>query len=189
MKHQGGRLIMSAPAMRRALKRMASEIADRDHDLENVGFVGIRTRGDPLARRLSLHLQDLENVETPVGVLDITLYRDDVALSHPGPVVRSTNIDFSPTGKIIVLVDDVLFTGRTVRSALDAIMDFGRPAVIQLAVLIDRGLRELPIVADYAGKRIETSPGQLVEVRLEEVDGEDCVRLLDEEEREEEDGT
>jgi len=177
MKKPEGKLIMSAGAMRRALKRMASEIADRNDNLEDVGFVGIRTRGEPLAGRLSGLLKELEKVEAPVGVLDITLYRDDVGLAYPNPVMGPTTIDFPVQGKVIVLVDDVLFTGRTVRAALDAIMDFGRPAAIQLAVLIDRGLRELPITADYVGKRIETARSQLVEVCLEEIDGKDSVLL------------
>jgi len=179
MKKPEGKLIMNASAMRRALKRMASEIVDRNDDLEAVGLVGIRTRGEPMAERLQCYLSELEKVEVPVGVLDITLYRDDVGLSYPNPVVGPTLIDFQVTGKVIVLVDDVLFTGRTVRAALDAIMDFGRPAAIQLAVLIDRGLRELPIVADYAGKKIETTRSQRVEVSLQETDGTDSVFLLE----------
>lgn len=179
MKGAEGKLIMSESAMRRALKKIASEIADRNEDLEKIGFVGIRKRGEPLSERLERYLHDLEDVESPIGVLDITLYRDDVGLSYPNPVMGPTQIDFKITGRVIVLVDDVLFTGRTVRAALDAIMDFGRPSAIQLAVLIDRGLRELPIVADYVGKKIETSHSQIVEVNVREVDDRDSVYLFE----------
>jgi len=173
-----GKCIMTASAVKRALRKISSEIASRNEDLENVGIVGIRTRGEPLARRLAALVAEAEGVELPVGVLDITLYRDDVGLSYTQPVVGPTEIDFPVTDRVIVLVDDVLSTGRTTRAALDAIMDFGRPAAIQLAVLVDRGLRELPIVADYAGRTIETTRGQLVRVSLEETDGKDSVHLL-----------
>jgi pyrimidine operon attenuation protein/uracil phosphoribosyltransferase len=179
MKNHDGKLVMNASAMHRALGRMASEIVERNPDAGKIGFVGIRTRGEPLAVRLSQMVDKAEGVETPVGVLDITLYRDDVGLAYPNPVVAPTNIQFQITGKVIVLVDDVLYTGRTVRAALDAIMDFGRPAAIQLAVLIDRGLRELPITADYTGRRIETTRSQLVQVHLQEIDGKDCVFILE----------
>ena len=178
MKKSDGKQVMSARTMHRALKKMVSEIANANEDLEQVRLVGIRTRGDPLAQRMSKLLHDAEEVDAPVGVLDITLYRDDVGMSYPNPVVGPTNIDFKVTGKVIVLVDDVLYTGRTVRAALDAIMDFGRPAAIQLAVLIDRGLRELPITADYVGKKIETDHSQTVHVNLQEEDDEDSVYLL-----------
>jgi len=179
MSHPEGKLIMNASAIRRALKKISSEIALRNEDLGAVGLVGIRNRGEPLAGRISDFIEKAEGVRVPVGVLDITLYRDDVALSYPQPVMGPTKIDFPVTDRVIVLVDDVLFTGRTTRAALDEIMDFGRPAAIQLAVLVDRGLRELPIVADYVGRAIETDRGQLVQVFLEESDGKDCVYLVD----------
>ncbi|MBO7107188.1 MAG: bifunctional pyr operon transcriptional regulator/uracil phosphoribosyltransferase PyrR, partial [Verrucomicrobia bacterium] len=143
--------IMDADGIRRALIRIAHEITEKNMGVENVALVGIRTRGVPLAARIAEEIQKIENVIVPTGSLDITLYRDDLTTMGYNPVIHGTEIDFDVTGKHIVLVDDVLYTGRTIRAALDAIIDMGRPNSIQLAVLIDRGHRELPIRADYAG--------------------------------------
>jgi pyrimidine operon attenuation protein/uracil phosphoribosyltransferase len=169
------RRVLDRQGIRRALKKMASEIADENPDLENLAVVGIRTRGVPLAARLAKIIEEDEGGEIPLGMLDITLYRDDVGLAYPNPVIRPTRLPFEVTGKTIVLVDDVLNTGRTVRAALDALMDYGRPAAIRLAVLIDRGLRELPIRADYVGKTIATIRDDDVLVNLKEVDASDRV--------------
>jgi len=182
--------VMDADRMSRALTRIAHEILERNRGTSDLALVGIRTRGVPLARRLARSLRDINkgrpqpdamDAEVPTGTLDITLYRDDL-MRHavgPQPVVRSTEIPFSIDDKRILLVDDVLYTGRTIRSALDALIDFGRPRSIQLIVLVDRGHRELPIKADYVGKNLPTSLKQSVQVRLQEIDGEDEV-LLDE---------
>ena len=159
--------IMDADGIRRALIRIAHEITEKNRGVENVALVGIRTRGVPLAARIAEEIRKIENVEVPVGSLDITLYRDDL----------TTMGDFDITGKHIVLVDDVLYTGRTIRAALDAIIDMGRPNSIQLAVLIDRGHRELPIRADYAGKNVPTSRRETIEVALQEEGKEDEVIL------------
>jgi pyrimidine operon attenuation protein/uracil phosphoribosyltransferase len=172
-------LVMDADRMSRALTRIAHEILERNRGLDELALVGIRTRGVPLARRLARSLKDINGDEVPTGALDITLYRDDL-MRHPvgpQPVVRSTEIPFSIDNRKILLVDDVLYTGRTIRSALDALIDFGRPRAIQLVVLIDRGHRELPIKADYVGKNIPTSRKQSVQVRLLEIDGVDEVVL------------
>ena len=160
--------IMDADGIRRALIRIAHEITEKNKGVENVALVGIRTRGVPLAARIAEEIQRIENVKVPTGSLDITLYRDDLTTMGYNPVIRGTEIDFDVTGKHIVLVDDVLYTGRTIRAALDAIIDMGRPNSIQLAVLIDRGHRELPIRADYAGKNVPTSRRETVEVALRE---------------------
>ena len=160
--------IMDADGIRRALIRIAHEITEKNRGLENVALVGIRTRGVPLAARIAEEIQKIENAEVPVGSLDITLYRDDLTTMGYNPVIHGTEIDFDVTGKHIVLVDDVLYTGRTIRAALDAIIDMGRPNSIQLAVLIDRGHRELPIRADYAGKNVPTSRRETIEVALQE---------------------
>ena len=149
--------IMDADGIRRALIRIAHEITEKNRGVENVALVGIRTRGVPLAARIAEEIQKIENVSVPTGSLDITLYRDDLTTMGYNPVIHGTEIDFDVTGKHIVLVDDVLYTGRTIRAALDALIDMGRPKSIQLAVLIDRGHRELPIRADYAGKNVPTS--------------------------------
>ena len=160
--------IMDADGIRRALIRIAHEITEKNRGVENVALVGIRTRGVPLAARIAEEIQKIENVEVPVGSLDITLYRDDLTTMGYNPVIHGTEIDFDVTGKHIVLVDDVLYTGRTIRAALDALIDMGRPKSIQLAVLIDRGHRELPIRADYAGKNVPTSRRETIEVALQE---------------------
>ena len=173
--------VMDADRMSRALTRIAHEILERNRGTSDLALVGIRTRGVPLARRLAHILHDINREEVPTGALDITLYRDDL-MRHavgPQPVVRRTEIPFSIDDKRILLVDDVLYTGRTIRSALDALIDFGRPRSIQLIVLVDRGHRELPIKADYVGKNLPTSLKQSVRVRLHEIDGEDDVLLDD----------
>ena len=169
--------IMDADGIRRALIRIAHEITEKNKGVENVALVGIRTRGVPLAARIAEEIQKIENVKVPTGSLDITLYRDDLTTMGYNPVIHGTEIDFDVTGKHIVLVDDVLYTGRTIRAALDAIIDMGRPNSIQLAVLIDRGHRELPIRADYAGTNVPTSRRETIEVTLQEEGKEDEVIL------------
>lgn len=171
------KIVMNAVEMRRALVRIAHEIMERNRGAERLMLIGIRNRGVPLARRLAAIIRDLEGVEVPLGELDITLYRDDLH-SRDLPIVRRTDIPGSVAGKRVVLVDDVLFTGRTVRAALDAVIDFGRPDSIQLAVLIDRGHRELPIRADYVGKNLPTARDEDVQVRLEESDERDEVAIV-----------
>jgi pyrimidine operon attenuation protein / uracil phosphoribosyltransferase len=169
--------VMDADRMSRALTRIAHEILERNRGLDEIALVGIRTRGVPLARRLARALKEINGDDVPTGALDITLYRDDLMRQPvgPQPVVRRTEIPFSIDDRKILLVDDVLYTGRTVRAALDALIDFGRPRAIQLIVLVDRGHRELPIKADYVGKNIPTSLRQSVQVRLQEIDGTDEI--------------
>jgi pyrimidine operon attenuation protein / uracil phosphoribosyltransferase len=167
--------VLDEAALERALIRIAHEIAEKNGGTADLAFVGLRTRGVTLAQRLAERLTSIEGVKPPVGALDITLYRDDLALKAAQPVVRGTEIPFDVTGKIVILVDDVLFTGRTIRAALDAIMDLGRPRAIQLAILVDRGHRELPIRPDYVGKNLPTSRREVVAVRLREHDAEDRV--------------
>ncbi|MFL6281349.1 MAG: bifunctional pyr operon transcriptional regulator/uracil phosphoribosyltransferase PyrR [Vicinamibacterales bacterium] len=172
-------LVMDADRMARALTRMAHEILERNRGLDEIALVGIRTRGVPLARRISRSLHEINGDEVPTGALDITLYRDDL-MRHPvgpQPLVRRTEIPFSIDSRKILLVDDVLYTGRTIRAALDALIDFGRPRAIQLVVLVDRGHRELPIKPDYVGKNLPTSSKQSVQVRLQEIDGKDEVLI------------
>ena len=159
--------------------RIAHEIVEKNKGTAGLCLVGIRKRGAYLAKRLADCIEKIEQETIPVGILDITLYRDDLTLVATSPVVAKTEIDFDITDKNLVLVDDVLYTGRTVRAALDALNDFGRPRSIQLAVLIDRGHRELPIRADYAGKNIPTANNETVEVRLEEVDGKDEAVIIE----------
>ncbi|MBI4277234.1 MAG: bifunctional pyr operon transcriptional regulator/uracil phosphoribosyltransferase PyrR [Armatimonadetes bacterium] len=167
--------VMDAEAMRRAVTRMAHEVLERNRTAEALVLVGIRTRGVFLAQRLQQAIERIEGSVVPVGTLDITLYRDDLSTMTDRPIVHTTEIPFAVAGRPIVLVDDVLFTGRTVRAALDALIDLGRPASIQLAVLVDRGHRELPIRPDYVGKNLPTSRRELVTVRLVERDGVDEV--------------
>ena len=170
---------MDADRMGRTLMRIAHEILERNRGVEELGLVGIRTRGVPIARRLAHAIADINGHDVPTGSLDITLYRDDL-MRHavgPQPVVRKTEIPFSIDDKKILLVDDVLYTGRTIRAALDALIDFGRPKSIQLVVMIDRGHRELPIKADYVGKNLPTSLSQSVQVHLMEIDGRDEVEI------------
>jgi pyrimidine operon attenuation protein / uracil phosphoribosyltransferase len=169
--------VMDADRMSRALTRIAHEILERNRGLDEVALIGIRTRGVPLARRLARALKEINGDDVPTGSLDITLYRDDL-MRHPvgpQPLVRRTEIPFSIDDRKIMLVDDVLYTGRTIRAALDALIDFGRPRVIQLIALVDRGHRELPIKADYVGKNLPTSLKQSVQVRLQEIDGTDEI--------------
>jgi pyrimidine operon attenuation protein/uracil phosphoribosyltransferase len=168
---------MDADRISRSLTRIAHEILERNRGVESVALVGIRQRGVPIAARLAAHLKAIAGVDVPTGALDITLYRDDLMRTPvgPQPLVRRTEIAFSIDGRHILLVDDVLFTGRTIRAALDALIDFGRPSAIQLVVLVDRGHRELPIRADYVGRNIPTSRQQSVQVRLVEIDGRDEV--------------
>jgi len=168
--------VLNEQDIKRVLTRIAHEIVEKNKGAKNLALVGIRTRGVHLARRLAERIKQVEGEEIPIGALDITLYRDDVA-THPKIELQSTEIPFDVTDKIIILVDDVLFTGRSVRAALDAITDFGRPLSIQLAVLIDRGHRELPIRADYVGKNLPTSHKEEVKVSLKEVDGLDAVAI------------
>jgi len=170
--------VMDARDIERALTRISHEIAERNKGVSAIALVGILTRGDILARRIAFELERIEGVKVPVGSLDISFYRDDVAI-HLAPEVYSTNIPFSVDAKTIVLIDDVLYTGRTIRAALDAIMDFGRPAAIQLAVLVDRGHRELPIRADYVGKNVPSAANQHVRLYLESVDGRSTVEVLE----------
>ena len=165
------KLILSADDIRRTITRIAHQIAERNGGMQDVVLVGIRRRGVPLSSRIAATVADFDGVQVPVGALDITLYRDDLKLRGPATVVRSTSIPVDITGRTVVLVDDVLYTGRTVRAALDALADLGRPARIQLAVLIDRGCRELPIRADFVGKNIPTAHDERVATRLREVDG------------------
>lgn len=162
--------IMDKDNIRRALLRIAHEVLEKNKGIDDLCIIGIRTRGALLAQRLNQCIEEIEGQEVPVGILDITLYRDDLTLVSAQPVVHETEINFDISQKKVVLVDDVLFTGRTIRAALDALIDFGRPSQIQLAVLIDRGHRELPIRADYVGKNIPTSLDQNVKVILEESD-------------------
>lgn len=171
--------LMDEEAIRRALTRIAHEVVEKNHGVEGLLLVGIRSRGVPLAHRIAARIEEFEGVRVPVGVLDITLYRDDLTTIAPQPIVHKTEIPASVRGKAIVLVDDVLFTGRTVRAALDALVDLGRPRVIQLACLVDRGHRELPIRADYVGKNVPTSRREVIQVRVKEYDGVDKVAIAE----------
>jgi pyrimidine operon attenuation protein/uracil phosphoribosyltransferase len=171
--------ILDKDGICRALTRIAHEILEKNKGIENLCLVGIRNRGVYLARRLAECIKKIDEKDVPVGILDITLYRDDLTLIASQPVVRKTEIDFDINDRNLVLVDDVLYTGRTVRAALDALVDFGRPKSIQLAVLVDRGHRELPVRADYAGKNIPTSQKETVEVRLEDIDGREEVVIVE----------
>lgn len=171
--------IIDKDGIRRALTRIAHEIIERNKGTDDLVLIGIRRRGVPLAKRLAEKIKVIEGSQVQVGVLDITLYRDDLSTLSHQPVVRQTEVNFPVKGKKVILVDDVLYTGRTIRAALDAIMDLGRPRNIQLAALIDRGHRELPIRADYVGKNVPSSRRELVAVRLVEMDGEDEVVILE----------
>ncbi len=174
-------VVMTEEDVERVLHRMANEIIERNRGVDDLVILGIQRRGVHLASRLRDIIRDSEGVKVPAGELDITLYRDDLAVLYDDPVVHSTSIPVSVLGKTLVLVDDVLFTGRTVRAALDAIMDLGRPGSVQLAILIDRGHRELPIQPDYLGKMVPTSKLEVIEVKVRELDGEDKVVICDRE--------
>jgi pyrimidine operon attenuation protein/uracil phosphoribosyltransferase len=170
--------VLDAASIDRSLTRIAHEILERNKDLRGIGLVGVQTRGVPLARRLAERLGVIEGIAPPVGVLDINLYRDDLSRIADHPILRRTEIPYELDGAVVILVDDVLFTGRTVRAALDALMDLGRPRQIQLAVLVDRGHRELPVRADFVGKNLPTAETERVDVRLAETDGEDEVVIV-----------
>ena len=174
-------IVLDSQRIARSLARIAHEILERNHTVEELALVGIRRRGVPLAKRLAQAIHEINHVEVPTGALDITLYRDDLMRTAVAaqPVVRRTEIPFSIDDKRILLVDDVLYTGRTIRAALDALTEFGRPKSIQLVVLVDRGHRELPIKADYVGKNVPTSLTQSVQVHLTEIDGRDEVEILE----------
>ncbi len=171
-------IVMDSDKVQRAMTRIAHEILERHHGTDGLAIVGIRTRGVPLASRLQSNILKIEGKEIPIGTLDITLYRDDLTTIGPHAVLKETTIHFPIDGCNVILVDDVLFTGRTIRAALDGLMDFGRPGTIQLAVLVDRGHRELPIRADYVGKNVPTHFDETIEVLLEEEDGRDEVRII-----------
>lgn len=167
--------IMDEMGMKRALTRIAHEIIEKNKGVNNVAVIGIRRRGGPLAQRLAQRIEEIEGIKIPVGILDITLYRDDLTTLAQQPLVHRTEVNFDISGKRLILVDDVLYTGRTVRAALDALIDLGRPECIQLAVLVDRGHRELPIKADFIGKNVPTSRQENIEVYVKELDGKDGV--------------
>ena len=171
--------LMSASEIDRTLVRLAHEVLERTTDLSNLAFIGIRRRGVPLAQRMARKIAALESIDIPVGILDINLYRDDLSTVDVKPVVNKTEIDFNVTGKDIILFDDVLYTGRTIRAALDALFDQGRPARVQLCVLIDRGHRELPIEARYIGRMIQTTASEIIEVKFQEVDNIEKVLLVE----------
>lgn len=170
-----GARLLDADEIKRAISRIAHEILERNKGASGVALVGIAARGDDLARRLAAEIERIEGTSVSVGALDITFYRDDIGMRAEAPEVHETRVDFDITGRVVVLVDDVLFSGRTIRAAMDALMDFGRPAAIQLAVLVDRGHRELPIRADFVGKNVPTRTNEDVRVALRETDGEDGV--------------
>jgi pyrimidine operon attenuation protein / uracil phosphoribosyltransferase len=171
--------LMSASEIDRTLVRLAHEVLERSRDLQQLAFIGIRRRGVPLAQRLAQKIEALEKTTIPVGVLDINLYRDDLTTVGTKPVVSATEIAFSVQGKDIILMDDVLYTGRTIRGALDALFDHGRPARVQLLVLIDRGHRELPIEAQYIGRTVQTSDNEIIEVKFQEIDSTEKVLLVE----------
>ncbi len=171
------RQIMTADEIRRAIVRVSHEVVERQAGTDGLVIVGIQRRGVPLAQRIVAAIAEHEGVTLPVGALDITFYRDDLSLIAQQPIVKGTDIPFDLNGRTVVLVDDVLYTGRTIRAAMDALVDFGRPQAIRLAVLVDRGHRELPVRADHVGKNVPTSRDELVKVHLVEVDGEDAVRI------------
>lgn len=170
---------MSASEIDRTLVRLAHEILEKTKNLDQLAFIGIRRRGVPLARRLADKIAALENRKVPVGILDINLYRDDLSTVGAKPIVSATQIDFEVQGKEVVLMDDVLYTGRTIRAALDALFDQGRPAIVQLLVLIDRGHRELPIEARYVGRTVQTTDAEIIEVKFHEIDGMEKVLLCE----------
>jgi|SRR5579872_4494756 len=171
--------LMSASEIDRTLVRLAHEVLERTHDLDQLAFIGIRRRGVPLAQRLASKIEALENRKIPVGVLDINLYRDDLSTVGHAPVLNATDIPFPVVGRHIILMDDVLYTGRTIRAAMDALFEKGRPARVQLLVLIDRGWRELPIEASYVGRMVQTTANEIIEVKFKEIDGFEKVLLVE----------
>jgi pyrimidine operon attenuation protein/uracil phosphoribosyltransferase len=171
--------LMSASEIDRTLVRLAHEILERTSDLDKLAFIGIRRRGVPLAQRLAKKIEDLERRKVPVGILDINLYRDDLSTVSHQPVLNATDIPFEVTGKYIILMDDVLYTGRTIRAALDALFDQGRAARVQLLVLIDRGHREIPIEAQFVGRMVQTTDSEIIEVKFQEIDGLEKVLMVE----------
>jgi pyrimidine operon attenuation protein/uracil phosphoribosyltransferase len=171
--------LMSASEIDRTLVRLAHEVLEKTQDLTKLAFIGIRRRGVPLAQRLAAKISQLESIDIPVGILDINLYRDDLSTVDVKPVLNATEIDFSVSGKDIILFDDVLYTGRTIRAALDALFDQGRPDRVQLCVLIDRGHRELPIEARYVGRMVQTTEREIIEVKFREIDEMEKVLLVE----------
>ncbi len=171
--------LMSASEIERTLVRLAHEVLEKCEDLDRVAFIGIRRRGVPIAQRLAARIKSLEGREVPVGILDISLYRDDLSVISNQPVVNATEITFPVSGKDIILTDDVLYTGRTIRAALDALFDHGRPARVQLLVLIDRGHRELPIEARFVGRTVQTTDNEIIEVKFKEIDPAEKVMLVE----------
>jgi pyrimidine operon attenuation protein/uracil phosphoribosyltransferase len=171
--------LMSASEIDRTLVRLAHEILERTSNLDKLAFIGIRRRGVPLAQRLARKIEDLEHRKVPVGILDINLYRDDLSTVSHQPVLNATDIQFEVTGKDIILMDDVLYTGRTIRAALDALFDQGRAARVQLLVLIDRGHREIPIEAQFIGRMVQTTSNEIIEVKFQEIDGMEKVLLVE----------
>ena len=170
--------IMDEQAIGRAVKRISHEILEKNNGADGLVLIGIRRRGVPMAERIAEGIRNIEGVRLPVGALDITFYRDDLTKAHPQPELKASEIAFPVEGKTVILCDDVIYTGRTVRAAIDALLDLGRPCAVRLAVMIDRGLRELPIRPDFVGKNIPTSHTEMVSVRFREIDGEDSVSIL-----------
>jgi pyrimidine operon attenuation protein / uracil phosphoribosyltransferase len=172
-------VILDSKGIQRALTRIAHEIIEKNKGIEGIVLVGIKRRGFPLAERIAEAIKEIEGIEVPVGSVDITLYRDDLSKINDQPVLKNSDLGLKIKDKIVILVDDVIYTGRTVRAAIDAVLDNGRPKMIQLAVIVDRGHRELPIRADYVGKNIPTSKSEMVSVELTEVDGQDSVKIFE----------
>ena len=179
---QPKKTLLEESQVRRVVRRIAGEIVEQHGGTAGLQLVGIRTRGVPFAERLAAEIREMEGAEVPLGILDITLYRDDLSAIAPQPVVKQTRLPEPIDDRVIVLCDDVLYTGRTIRAALDALIDYGRPRAVRLAVLVDRGHRELPIQADFVGRALRTAPDEHVEVRFEETDGATDVRILSREE-------
>ncbi|TFB10411.1 bifunctional pyr operon transcriptional regulator/uracil phosphoribosyltransferase PyrR [Candidatus Marinimicrobia bacterium MT.SAG.3] len=171
--------IIDSEGLARTLTRLAHEIIEKNKGTKGLAIIGLRTRGDFIARRIAAKIEEIEGTKLEIGTLDVSLYRDDFRIALKHPEVQLSEISFDIDGKHVILIDDVLYTGRTIRAALDALMDYGRPASIQLAVLVDRGHREIPIAPDYTGKNIPTSIGEEVRVKMTEIDDEDCVLLVD----------
>jgi pyrimidine operon attenuation protein / uracil phosphoribosyltransferase len=176
-------LLMSASEIQRTLVRLAHEVMEKNNGVDGLALIGIRRRGVPLAQRIAKVINQIEHTQIPVGSLDITLYRDDLSTVGPKPLVQKSDLEFPVAGKNVILVDDVLYTGRTTRAALDALFDHGRPARVQLLVLIDRGHRELPIEAAFIGRKVQTTDRQIIEVKLKEVDNLEKVQLVERSER------